>query len=49
MIAWKTEGTRLYQQLPGLCAASLKPCEPLTVEVEQHPITISDYSTFKKS
>ncbi|MCK6695488.1 MAG: transferase hexapeptide repeat family protein [Thermoanaerobaculia bacterium] len=29
MIAWKTDGTRLYQQLPAHCYASLRPCEPL--------------------
>ena len=29
MIAWKTEGTKLYQQLPADCHATLKPCEPL--------------------
>ncbi|HEX8943956.1 MAG TPA: transferase hexapeptide repeat family protein [Gemmatimonadaceae bacterium] len=29
MIAWKTEGTRLYQSLPGRLHASLTPCEPL--------------------
>lgn len=29
MIAWKTEGTRLYQQLPLQCYESLRPCEPL--------------------
>lgn len=29
MIAWKTEGTRLYQQLPAQCYASLQVCEPL--------------------
>lgn len=29
MIAWKTEGTRLYQQLPAQCYESLRPCEPL--------------------
>lgn len=29
MIDWKTEGTRHYQQLPGDCYKSLKPCEPL--------------------
>lgn len=31
MIAWKTEGTRLYQQLPEACYQSLRPCEPLRV------------------
>jgi carbonic anhydrase/acetyltransferase-like protein (isoleucine patch superfamily) len=29
MIAWKTDGTRLYQLLPGRLHASLTPCEPL--------------------
>lgn len=29
MIQWKTEGTRLYQQLPDACRESLIPCEPL--------------------
>jgi phenylacetic acid degradation protein len=29
MIAWKSEGTRLYQQLPAQLRRTLKPCEPL--------------------
>lgn len=29
MIAWKTQGTQLYQQLPEMCFNSLKECEPL--------------------
>jgi phenylacetic acid degradation protein/carnitine operon protein CaiE len=29
MLEWKTQGTRLYQQLPKDCYESLKPCEPL--------------------
>lgn len=29
MIGWKTEGTKLYQQLPSECYATLKECEPL--------------------
>ena len=29
MIAWKTKGTALYQQLPAELHATLKPCEPL--------------------
>jgi phenylacetic acid degradation protein len=29
MIAWKSEGTRLYQQLPAQLHRTLKPCEPL--------------------
>lgn len=30
MIAWKTEGTRIYQQLPGDCFETLKETTPLT-------------------
>ena len=29
MIAWKTDGTRLYQSLPARLYATLRPCEPL--------------------
>jgi phenylacetic acid degradation protein len=29
MLGWKTEGTQLYQQLPGRLHADLIPCEPL--------------------
>ena len=29
MLAWKTEGTRLYQSLPPILHASLEACEPL--------------------
>jgi carbonic anhydrase/acetyltransferase-like protein (isoleucine patch superfamily) len=29
MLAWKTEGTRLYQQLPGRLRETLVACEPL--------------------
>jgi phenylacetic acid degradation protein len=29
MIAWKTQGTALYQALPKECYQTLKPCEPL--------------------
>jgi phenylacetic acid degradation protein len=29
MIAWKTEGTRLYQELPAQLHETLIPCEPL--------------------
>jgi hypothetical protein len=29
MLAWKTEGTALYQALPGRLRATLRPVEPL--------------------
>ncbi len=48
MIAWKTEGTRLYQQLPRHCHDTLKPCEPLSEEVTQVPVFQSHYQPLKK-
>jgi len=48
MIAWKTEGTKLYQQLPQHCFDTLKPCEPLTEEVVQTPLFTSNYKPFGK-
>ncbi len=42
MIAWKTEGTRLYQQLPAELQAGLQPCEPLReVPADRPPITVN--------
>lgn len=37
MITWKTEGTKLYQQLPADIHASLKACEPLRDATLQKP------------
>jgi phenylacetic acid degradation protein len=48
MIAWKTKGTRLYQELPKLCFDTLKPCDPLSEYVEQPPLFQSDYKPFRK-
>ncbi|MEI6950687.1 transferase hexapeptide repeat family protein [Paraflavisolibacter sp. H34] len=48
LIRWKTEGTRLYQQLPRLCFETLQPCTPLPEEITQHPVFQSDYAPFKK-
>ena len=38
MIAWKTDGTALYQQLPNDCKASLRTCEPLTEIEPNRPV-----------
>jgi phenylacetic acid degradation protein/carnitine operon protein CaiE len=47
MIAWKTEGTALYQQLPGECKETMLICEPL-LEVEQdRPEHTSNYKIWK--
>jgi len=45
MIAWKTQGTRLYQQLPAECHATLKPCEPLRRIPAYRPVQQDVYKT----
>jgi phenylacetic acid degradation protein len=48
MINWKTEGTRLYQKLPGQCIETLKICEPLKEQTDQEFKFNIDYKPFKK-
>ncbi|MBS1582893.1 MAG: transferase hexapeptide repeat family protein [Bacteroidetes bacterium] len=49
MLAWKTEGTRLYQQLPAELHATLKPVEPLReVPADRPPIT-ARYRTWNET
>lgn len=48
MINWKTEGTKLYQQLPEQCIDTLKPCEPLSEQTQQQTRFYTGYKPFKK-
>ena len=48
MMEWKTQGTKLYQQLPKQCFETLKPCEPLREQTDQQPFSHPDYKPFKK-
>ncbi|MBL4592658.1 MAG: transferase hexapeptide repeat family protein [Flavobacteriales bacterium] len=48
MIAWKTKGTQLYQQLPQECFDSLKECEPLREEEQNRPAQTAMYNTWNK-
>ena len=47
MIAWKSQGTRLYQMLPQECRGSLEPCEPLREIPEDRPSQEVLFSTWK--
>ena len=47
MIAWKTKGTELYQQLPAELYASLKECEPLREIPANRPSQQEIYKTWK--
>jgi len=46
MIAWKTEGTKLYQQLPYECHTTLRECEPLQREPAYRPVQQDIYKTW---
>lgn len=48
MIQWKTEGTKLYQQLPGQLHNTLKECEPLCEEPENQPDQSVNYEIWGK-
>jgi phenylacetic acid degradation protein len=48
MIHWKTEGTKLYQQLPKECHEGLKPCEPLREVPKDRPSQQEIYLYFGK-
>lgn len=48
MIAWKTEGTKLYQQLPEDCFQHLAPTEPLTSVPEDLTLQTGTYKPMKK-
>ncbi len=49
MIEWKTAGTKLYQQLPADCHATLKQCEPLREVEVNRPKQQDIYKTWKSS
>ncbi|MDX1318268.1 MAG: DapH/DapD/GlmU-related protein, partial [Xanthomarina gelatinilytica] len=47
MIAWKTKGTQLYQQLPADCHETLKEVEPLREVPENMKMQESFYDTLR--
>ena len=49
MLNWKTEGTKLYQQLPEEMFTHCKPCEPLTEIPKDRKIQISNYKTWNET
>ena len=49
MIAWKTEGTKLYQRLPALLHESLRPVEALREIEAERPIQRTSYITWKQT
>lgn len=48
MLAWKTKGTQLYQQLPGELHEHLQACEPLRELPADRPAQENLYATWEK-
>jgi len=48
MLAWKTEGTALYQALPAALRRSLRPCEPLREPEPDRPAQMTGYRTWRE-
>ena len=49
MLAWKTEGTALYQALPARLHESLQPCEPLREVPPDRARQRTSYRTWKET
>jgi len=49
MIAWKTKGTKLYQQLPADCYESLREVEPLREVPENMKVQDEIYQTLRET
>jgi phenylacetic acid degradation protein len=49
MIAWKTKGTELYQQLPAELYETLRPCEPLREVPVDRPAQMPVFKTWKET
>ena len=49
MIAWKTKGTQLYQQLPADCHATLKEVEPLRKVPSDRKLQGDVYKTLRET
>ena len=47
MLAWKTEGTRLYQRLPAAMRESWRECEPLREVPPERPRQSAVYRTWR--
>jgi len=49
MLAWKQEGTRIYQSLPDACRKGLHPCEPLREEPAGRTQEVPQYRTWNET
>jgi phenylacetic acid degradation protein len=49
MLAWKSQGTALYQKLPADCYATLRECEPLRIVPKDRKKQDDTYKIWKQS
>jgi phenylacetic acid degradation protein len=49
MLAWKTEGTRLYQRLPAMMRESWREIEPLREVPTERPTQSASYATWQEA
>jgi phenylacetic acid degradation protein len=49
MLAWKTEGTKLYQRLPADMRATWRECEPLRAVPADRPRQSVTYRTWNET
>ena len=47
MLAWKSDGTALYQTLPARLRETLQPCEPLRAVPADRPKQVASYRIWK--
>lgn len=48
MLDWKTDGTRLYQQLPALMRERWRQCDPLRERPAEQPVQPRTYETWSR-
>jgi phenylacetic acid degradation protein len=49
MLAWKSDGTRLYQQLPGEMRQHWRACDPLLERPANRPVQAATYRTWAET
>ena len=49
MLAWKTEGTKIYQQLPEQCRDTMRECEPLRVIPKDRSPQTENFKPWKET
>ena len=49
MIAWKSGGTKIYQQLPEDCYTTLRECEPLREIPAERPPQVTNFKPWKET